>query len=1134
MSNRSDPSNSGESEGSTPSKLQSGSRRELPSGSESEDVIGLPSRRKIGRKESESIDSPRSEGARLESDSASIDISHEETKLKDSRKVRRSSSGNADLSSPPDRRGSSRTASRRNHKPPGIQLLNLPNSPPTTGTPLTPSPSSQRANDLTGSKPAVRVIEFETMKDEELRQLLIQLQKDIVALEGERKRLEHENTKESEQIRQIQFLVDMQKAEAEKLDTDREKEAPKDKESIKQSLHDKQTPRTKSVKALTKQEIPLVAVSSLKRTSGSPLFTKAQKTQRELVALEIMTSEQIYVTNLRILVNGYFVPLRDHAAQHGKFSEEAISSIFGNIYLIFQMADGEDGLCKLLEDRFATWDPKNDSIGQVFEKWCQASMRGPYATYVSNYDASTKHLSALLNTNHHFNKLFHQIDEHVFFHTKLHFSDLHICPVQRFPRYCLLVKDLQKHTPSSHADSKMLTEAAAFFEESAAQINAKKAETEVKSGTTNVFTRFERLAKDPAETLHPVTLDMSASGLQRRDSILRNVDQGRRAIRKRLFIKSGKILNVYDFADIKKNAGKSKKGTEILLFNDILVATAFIQKKNPSQEYYQPTSCLWIERDPGPEVFARFDSHDFKNTTTLCLVRGPWCTWILSFLSVGDKKIWVDEICKAAGISIGNDLGFRNGIYDFPKGSYDGNWFFGSPDGRGKLTTPTESFDGHWHSELKCGYGKYTDSKGTVFECGWKDHGDRVEAITWFWDNLQSQSILDAEDWRLILTGAQQVKKLKDEIVVEKGKIQTKLMKVKTGSLKVEVKKGVFQTIPSPFVLGDSSFIKEIKVANRTVKANEDCELEEVLTVELLSLFLSKPRLAFRFFRDKARKLALQLRNFNPDMLDDDDPEEEVAAERRITEASRFNLPGTEILQEEIKNVYLKDKITYEGTLYILTTCLVFEYSAFGLATQKVIYLQHTKTIKYNQKKFTLKLDKVKIMAPKDGKRIFDIITSSWEISRTKKKHVEGTLRKGQKDPEIILNERDKELMLGGAVEKHYPAGSTIIKEGDFSHRLFQVHSGTVQVKKASFSTTLGPGVIFGEISFLESSENAKATASVLAESDVVVYILEGWYVNCLFVDHPDMASKFYAYLCSTLARRLIDREQEAKKKEKN
>ena len=52
----------------------------------------------------------------------------------------------------------------------------------------------------------------------------------------------------------------------------------------------------------------------------------------------------------------------------------------------------------------------------------------------------------------------------------------------------------------------------------------------------------------------------------------------------------------------------------------------------------------------------------------------------------------------------------------------------------------------------------------------------------------------------------------------------------------------------------------------------------------------------------------------------------------------------------------------------------------------------------------------------------------------------------------------------------------------------------------------------------------------MLLESEVVVYILEGWYVNCLFVDHPDMASKFYSYLCSTLAKRLIEREQEAKK----
>jgi hypothetical protein len=41
----------------------------------------------------------------------------------------------------------------------------------------------------------------------------------------------------------------------------------------------------------------------------------------------------------------------------------------------------------------------------------------------------------------------------------------------------------------------------------------------------------------------------------------------------------------------------------------------------------------------------------------------------------------------------------------------------------------------------------------------------------------------------------------------------------------------------------------------------------------------------------------------------------------------------------------------------------------------------------------------------------------------------------------------------------------------------------------------------------------------------VTIQILEGWYINLLFVNYPDLAGKFYAYLCSVIAKRLKERE---------
>jgi hypothetical protein len=46
-----------------------------------------------------------------------------------------------------------------------------------------------------------------------------------------------------------------------------------------------------------------------------------------------------------------------------------------------------------------------------------------------------------------------------------------------------------------------------------------------------------------------------------------------------------------------------------------------------------------------------------------------------------------------------------------------------------------------------------------------------------------------------------------------------------------------------------------------------------------------------------------------------------------------------------------------------------------------------------------------------------------------------------------------------------------------------------------------------------------------LLEGKVTIQILEGWYINLLFVNYPDLAGKFYAYLCSVIAKRLKERE---------
>lgn len=103
----------------------------------------------------------------------------------------------------------------------------------------------------------------------------------------------------------------------------------------------------------------------------------------------------------------------------------------------------------------------------------------------------------------------------------------------------------------------------------------------------------------------------------------------------------------------------------------------------------------------------------------------------------------------------------------------------------------------------------------------------------------------------------------------------------------------------------------------------------------------------------------------------------------------------------------------------------------------------------------------------------------------------------------ITLEQSDmNDYILKGALEKKYKKGEDIVVENAPSQqRIFQIHSGTCSVVVKSKTdgsekivASMGPGALFGELSFLEEGDNAKATASVRASSDddVKVLILEG------------------------------------------
>jgi CRP-like cAMP-binding protein len=137
--------------------------------------------------------------------------------------------------------------------------------------------------------------------------------------------------------------------------------------------------------------------------------------------------------------------------------------------------------------------------------------------------------------------------------------------------------------------------------------------------------------------------------------------------------------------------------------------------------------------------------------------------------------------------------------------------------------------------------------------------------------------------------------------------------------------------------------------------------------------------------------------------------------------------------------------------------------------------------------------------------------------------------------------DRDLALLLAGALRVNKDVGAVILKEGEINKSLFHINSGFVRVEKGSkvtnpppflttplqVLTTLGPGAMFGEISFLDQRQRL-ATASIVADGAVELLVLNSNYVNNSLKESPLLAARFFHSLASHTAKRYFARLRSA------
>lgn len=206
--------------------------------------------------------------------------------------------------------------------------------------------------------------------------------------------------------------------------------------------------------------------------------------RREKAAREIMESEDAYVQNLQLLMAEYAGPLKRMLAEHQMITAQQYKDLFLNLdeILVFNTR-----LLGAFQERMRNFDNRRTCIGDIFLQFPEMSTL--YQYFVSNFDKSAAALNVLLE-----NPAFVKWQDHVAEQPQLHklrINTLLIMPVQRVPRYSLLLRELISKTPEMHPDHASLQKAYDFIGTVASGINEAKRRAEAHEKVADLQQQFK-------------------------------------------------------------------------------------------------------------------------------------------------------------------------------------------------------------------------------------------------------------------------------------------------------------------------------------------------------------------------------------------------------------------------------------------------------------------------------------------------------------------------------------------------------------------------------------------------------------------------------------------------------------------
>jgi len=191
---------------------------------------------------------------------------------------------------------------------------------------------------------------------------------------------------------------------------------------------------------------------------------------RKKLVEEIMSTEKTFISALEELTGGMLAKLMAISAEFGAAAdlpEKELQLLYSAAGIILQYSKL---LLEMLEPRVLSWSPTT-CIGDIFLQL--GDFMKIYTQYVKEYEPFVNKFQHARFKNKILREQLAELTqsgstEFLSFESKL------IVPVQRIPRYQLLLRDLFKHTPEEHPDRLQLEQALGKIEEIGAYVNERQ------------------------------------------------------------------------------------------------------------------------------------------------------------------------------------------------------------------------------------------------------------------------------------------------------------------------------------------------------------------------------------------------------------------------------------------------------------------------------------------------------------------------------------------------------------------------------------------------------------------------------------------------------------------------------------